>query len=439
MKLSYIALLSVTAASLTAQTLSFGEITLVTPPTTPPTYVVNVILTTAGTANAGQVAGLQFDVNYTPAQLNVAVAVAGTAAAASKEASTVSLTPQLYNPSTTAPLNPGPGQRVILTGVGMSDSSVSSTGGPSLIADGSVATLTVQPVGTVTTTNSVLTLMNLAATTAGGTNIAAQAVPLAIGPGSSDPSGTGTLNLYAAYLVGGIYPLTFNASPNFGSGKIALNDLILELLYQTGAQGYSTLPPTCSDYFDAMDTFPADTATTRGGDGAIGLNDLILELLRQTGAQGYTILPVRPPRGEVCTGSATKANARRAPLEVRATLVLGPAEGAGTSQERVPVYLRAGRDLAQAGIAFSAGGGEAPLHFQPAPGMTPSIMYDSQPGLVAVAFLAGLDARGGDNILLGYVVGPAGSAANVRVFGTSAAGLNDHQDFEVNFAGGARQ
>ena len=47
------------AASLAAQTLSFGEISLVTPATTPPTYTVNLVLKTAGTANAGLVAGLQ--------------------------------------------------------------------------------------------------------------------------------------------------------------------------------------------------------------------------------------------------------------------------------------------------------------------------------------------------------------------------------------------
>src|SRR5580700_9189485 len=56
-KFSYITLLLGMAGSLTAQTLSFGEITLVTPATTPPSYVVNIVLTTANTANAGLVAG----------------------------------------------------------------------------------------------------------------------------------------------------------------------------------------------------------------------------------------------------------------------------------------------------------------------------------------------------------------------------------------------
>lgn len=41
------------AGGLMAQTLSFGEITLVTPVTTPPSYVVDVILTPAGSSVAG--------------------------------------------------------------------------------------------------------------------------------------------------------------------------------------------------------------------------------------------------------------------------------------------------------------------------------------------------------------------------------------------------
>ena len=67
-QLSWMVLLLGTAMGLTAQTLSFGEITLVTPATTPPTYTVNVILTTSGTA-----AGAQFDLNYDPTQLTVTV------------------------------------------------------------------------------------------------------------------------------------------------------------------------------------------------------------------------------------------------------------------------------------------------------------------------------------------------------------------------------
>lgn len=441
------------AASLSAQTLSFGEITLVTPVTTPPTYVVNLVLSTANTTYAtapNQVAGFQFDLNYDPTKLNVTVGSPLT----NFQVNTTCLGTQFtgctsvatYNPSTTATQNVGPGQRAIVIGCCSSNQVNNSSQYPvtsNIIADGAVATLTVQPVAALTASQT-LTLLNQVGTTQGGQSLAAATVPLTIGAGPSDPNHTGILDLYKVYLVGGLSPFTSNSAPNFGSGNIHLNDLILELLYQTGALGY-TLPAACTDYFDAMDTSPADTATTRGGDGQITLNDLILELLRQTGALGYTVYPVRTARGGTCVGGKTTSNeptasARTAgPLEVRASLELGPTEGAGTSQERIPVFLHAGRDLTRVGIAFSAGDERSQLRFQPAAGLTPSLMYNSEPGFVSVAFLAGLDASGGTRTLLGYIVGPAGSGANMKVLGTSATGLNDSQVFAVDFSGRVRQ
>ena len=82
------------AASLMAQnpTLSFGEITLVTTPaTTPPTYNVNLILSTANTVYSGQVAGLQFDLNYDPTSLKVTNIGLG-ARTANQQINTVCLT-----------------------------------------------------------------------------------------------------------------------------------------------------------------------------------------------------------------------------------------------------------------------------------------------------------------------------------------------------------
>jgi len=440
------------AASLAAQTLSFGEITLVTPATTPPSYQVDLILTTAGSTYAtapNQVAGLQFDLNYAPTQLNVAVALSP-ATSPSFQLNTTCLgtsftgctSAATFNPSTTAAMNNGPGQRAIVIGCCSSNQVSNPSTNPvtsNIMADGVVATLTVQPVSGATTTGQTLTLLNLAGTTSGGLNVAAASIPLTIGAGSNDPNATGILNLYPIYLVGGISPATSHVAPGFGSGSLQLADLILELLYQTGAPGY-TLPASCGDYFDAMDVYPADTATTRGGNGTIDLNDLILELLRETGAPGYSVDPVRTSRGLTCVGGRTTANERTAtPLEVRASLVLGPTEGAGSAQERVPVYLQAGRDLARIGVAFSAGDERSRLQFQSAPGLSPSVTYNSEPGFVSVAFLAGFDARGGDRTLLGYIVGPAGSGANMKVFGTSATGLNDFQVFGVDFSGTVRQ
>jgi hypothetical protein len=433
------------AGSLAAQTLSFGEITLVTPATTPPTYNVNVVMAGSG----GVVAGLQFDLNYDPTSLNVTIAPGASATAASLQLSTICLgqaigsctTPAANNPfcvntgSCVAPQDTKSGWRAILIGCcGGSQTTPTSN----IVQDGVVATLTVQ--ATATPNSQLLTLMPspyMVGTTQGGLNTAAQTVNFSIGAGSSDAGATGTLNLYPTYLVGGISPMTATGAPNFGSGKIQLNDLILELLYQTGAPGY-TLPAACTDYFDALDTYPADTATTRGGDGVINLNDLVLELLRQTGAPGYGTLPVRTARGESCA-SVTQAQLARVHPEVRGSLALGPTEGTGTAQERTPVYLNAGRDLSKAAVAFSAGDEQSQLNFQAASGMSPSLMYNSQPGFVSVAFLAGFDARGGDRILLGYIVGPSGSGARMKIFGTSATGLSDGQTFSVDFAGVVRQ
>jgi hypothetical protein len=433
MKLSYIALLSVTAASLTAQTLSFGEITLVTPATTPPTRVVNVVLASSG----GQIAGLQFDLNYDPTQLNVTVAVAGTAAAASKEASTTTL-PAQYNPSTSAPVNSGPGQRVIVTGVGMSDTSVSSTGGPSIIADGSVATLTIQPTGSATTTGQTLTLKLLAATTAGGTNIPAAPVTLNIGAGSNDAAGTGTLNLYPTYLVGDVTPAPSNAAPNFGTG--ALNALdIVQVLFT--ADKLTAAPPTCSDLFDAMDTSPVDTATARGGDGQLTVLDIVEELFRADNLD--TSRPVRVSRGEVCTGSETSQsmarNSRVAPRpqpENYGLLQFGTSEPVAGG-ERVPVYLQAGRDMARMALTFGVGDQQSQLHFVSAGDVAPSLAVDSQVGVLALAWLEGLNVPAGRRLLLGYITGPAGYAANLKVFGVSAAGLNDRRDVSLDVSGAA--
>jgi hypothetical protein len=428
------------AASLAAQTLSFGEITLVTPATTPPTYNVNLVLSTANTQYSGLVAGLQFDLNYDPTSLKVTIGLG--AQTANQQIDTVCLTNftgcstyAQFNPSSKVAQDSTAGQRAIVIGCCSQNQVNNSSQYPvtsNLISDGAVAVLTVQATSTPNNLTLTLPAAYLAATTAGGQNTAAQAIPLSVGKGSNDPNGTGQLSLKSIYLEGGISPMTSTSAGGFGSGQVKLADLILELLYETGAPGY-TLPAACTDYFDAMDVSPADTATTRGGDGLVNLNDLILELLRETGAPGYSAFPVRTARGLACT-SSVQSSVRPAP-EVRGTLELGPTEGAGSSGERTPLYLRAGRDLARVAIAFSVGDEKSQLQFDAAAGMSPSLLYNSQPGFVAVAFLQGMDARAGNQTLLGYVVGPAGSGANLKVFGTQATGLNDLEVFGIDFGG----
>ena len=56
-------------------------------------------------------------------------------------------------------------------------------------------------------------------------------------------------------------------------------------------------PPVCSDRFDAMDSFPADSAS-RGGDGQLTTLDLLITLRRVTNID--TSRPRRLSRGLIC-------------------------------------------------------------------------------------------------------------------------------------------
>jgi hypothetical protein len=413
------------AVSLQAQLLSFGEMTL---GGNAQTRVLNVVLTSQG----AQVAGVQFDIGYDPTQLTVVAALGSSAIAASKELSTTTL-PAAFNPIPSGQVLAS-GQRVIITGVGLSDSAVAATAA-NLIADGVVATLTLTIAANASTTGQGVTLANVAATTPGGSSIPASSLPLIVGDGSN--ANNGPVNLYTSYLVGDLSPFTGNAAPGFGDYTLNILDLIQELFGVTGL----AVPPACSDRFDAMDTSPVDTATTRGGDGVLNILDLIEELFRDTSLDQTR--PVRTSSGGVCIAGQLKgktvqtSRAVRAPLETQGTLVLGPAEGSGTAQDQVPVYLQAGRDLVRVALAFGLGDQQSQLRFQAAPGMTPSLVEDNQTGIVAAAWLEGLNVRAGQRLLLGHIVGPSGSAANLKVFGVSAGGLNDRSEVGLEVSGAA--
>jgi len=428
-QLLYITLVLGTAMSLTAQTLSFGEITLTA--ATPPTYVVNIVLA----SNGSQVAGLQFDVSV-PAGLsvsNVVLAAGATATAATKEISTNTL-PAANNPLGTGATAVTNGVRGIIIGAGLNDTSVSSTGGPSVIADGVVATITLTG---APTSGEVISLVNLAGTTPGGLNIAPVAVPLTIGAGSNDPGKTGNLNMFTTYLVGDTFPATGANVGTFGNNLVDINDAIQVLFTVNNVKGYTAT--ACTDFFDAMDSFPQDTATVRGGNGVIDINDAIVTLFHVNNVSGYKTQPVRTTLGEngVCSASLKKttADARMARPEVRGSLVVGPAQPAGNGQDRVPVYLQGSRDMARLAFSFGLGDLQSQLRFQAAPGMAPGLMSDQVRGVVVAAWVGGLDVGAGQQILLGYVVGPAGFASNLQVFGTSATGLNDLQIVGLDVSG----
>jgi hypothetical protein len=431
--------------------MGFGEVYQTSPQTTPPTYTVDVLLCTAGTWGAtGTAVGAQFDLNYSSA-LTVSVSLPP-AIAAIQQLNMVSL-PQPYNPYCVNPGQPtclaadtpsgntASGMRVVIIGCSIATNGVcsSSSTNPTsnLMPDGVIATLTVKGAATPTATNEIITMPSiyLGATTQ-GISAAATNIGLTItGPNDGGTPANGQINLNGLYMVGSLTPYSGNNSfPNFGSGKIQITDTLDTLFYQTGASGYNlSAIPTCSDFFDAMDADPQDSATGRGGDGAITILDTLDTLYRQTGASGYGTLPLRAPRGLVCSSSTT-AHVVHTPPETRATLTLGPTQGAGTAQETVPIYLEGMRDLSGVVISFSIGDDRSQLHFQQAADLAPDLKYDGT-GFVTAAFLSGFNVRAGGRTLLGYVVGPAGSASNFRIMGTSAATLNDRQMFGVEFAG----
>jgi len=198
-------------------------------------------------------------------------------------------------------------------------------------------------------------------------------------------------------------------------------------------------PPTaCSDRFDAMDSAPADTATTRGGDGLINVLDVVQTLFRSVNLDKTT--PERASRGGVCAANQTKSNLRtelslaRPRVENYGTLQFGPAEPAAGGGQRVPVSLLVTRDVPRVAITIGVGDQQSQLHFVSA-GVAPSLSQDSQVGVLALGWLDGLNVRAGERILLGYVTGPAGYAANLRVFGVSAASLNDGSELGVDVSG----
>ena len=98
-----------------------------------------------------------------------------------------------------------------------------------------------------------------------------------------------------------------------------------------------------------------------------------------------------------------------------------------------PVYLEAAQDLTRVAVTFGLGDRRSQLRFVAAPGLPPSLVQEVPLGAVAVAWLDGLSVRGGERLFLGYVTGPAGSLANVQMYGVSASGLDDDREVRLGF------
>jgi len=235
------------------------------------------------------------------------------------------------------------------------------------------------------------------------------------------------------YLVGDVYPhiypdtFTGDTYPSFGDGNIDILDLIDTLRAVT----YISIPNRCSDRFDAIDSYPVDTGTTRGGDGVLNTLDL-LEVLRRV-SNVDTSRPYRTPRG-LAQCQAIQAQSvrerRNALSQPDAALEIEP-DGS--------IYLHAFHELHLAGLAFAADSTVAdPVAWLSAGGVSPTLTDTSQKNIVAVAWLAGLDVPNGSRLLLGRAQTP--HTASLRIVGSSANDRQTGADLTISRpASGSRQ
>jgi sugar lactone lactonase YvrE len=261
-----------------------------------------------------------------------------------------------------------------------------------------------------------------------------------------------TVRTAGTYLVGDIAPYTSDWAPNFGDWVLDIRDLIQELFAVNNIPGFK--PAACSDRFDAMDVYPADTASARGGNGVLDIRDLILELFRVNNLDMSR--PVRVSLGgalpwAACTGGSSGNSTRptevsrnigsamRTRAIVHGALVMGRPERAGEGEERIPVYLEAKQDLVQVAVTFGLGDQQSQLRFVPTAETPPSMVEDSQLGAVAAAWLNGVSVRAGERLLLGYVSGPAGVLANLNVYAVSASRLADNREVRLDAPAAAGQ
>jgi hypothetical protein len=258
-----------------------------------------------------------------------------------------------------------------------------------------------------------------------------------LGPGTN-----GTLTVaILTYLVGDVYPYTSDTAPDFGLGTGVLNtlDLISQLRAVTGLPG--DVPATCSDRFDAMDTYPVDGSNyptilkgRPGGDGVLNTLDLLEELKRVTSID--LSRPSRTQRGPAdfteegltCSSSSSQVPAARRATE-------GPPEA---TLEIVgnEVYVSADHDLTLAGLAFSLASADgSAIGWIPADGLAPSLLDSGRPGALSVAWLESLTLRGGERLRLGRVEG----SVSWKVHGISANESEKAGGREVRMAGGSKQ
>src|SRR5579871_1491463 len=229
--------------------------------------------------------------------------------------------------------------------------------------------------------------------------------------------GSASLAIRLDYMVGDNYPFTANTVGNFGDNTLNTLDLVYLLRAATNLAGF--VPPTCSDRFDAMDAFPADTATTRGGDGVLNTLDLVALLQRVTNID--TSSPRRVSRGLTCSGTVG-AQSRTLPRAVAGAIQI--VDGS--------VFLTSEEDLSLDGLALSlAGNSSSEITWTAASGVNPNLVDTEIPGTIALAWMEKLEVRKGRRLLLGTASG----APNFALTGTSAHSGSE----EVRLASDSRE
>jgi hypothetical protein len=252
-----------------------------------------------------------------------------------------------------------------------------------------------------------------------------------------------------SYLAGDIFPVpsssgdlnsdgAYNNAGEFGDGSLTILDLIYALRAVTNVPGFR--PPSCSDRFDAIDSFPKDTDTARGGDGILNTVDLIYTLRRVTNVD--TLRPRRFSRGLVCTTGAAseyqplrQADGQAASL----TLEMGALQSTAAGGMGVPIYLAAWEDMALAGLSFSLGtvnpGSSGQLKFTPPSALSPTLVDNGLPGALAVAWLEGFSLRAAEPLLLGWIT-TLHPGSELRFYGAAAHDRTD-QPLRVGMGGAA--
>jgi hypothetical protein len=202
--------------------------------------------------------------------------------------------------------------------------------------------------------------------------------------GESQALGSGL----GAYLTGDVFPSSGDSSGSFGDGSVNTLDLLAVL--RAVAQIPGSVPPACSDLFDAMDVFPPD-GSTRGGDGLLNTLDLLAVLRRVAGLD--TSAPMRLPRNGSCVGTQSVE------VPVEAQVVLRREKD---RDGRVAILLHAERDLELAGLSLGLEG----TSFAAAQGRQPTLLDTALPGVIAVAWLDEISLKAGESIALGELSHP---------------------------------